>query len=146
MGLNLGKKRTTYLWVMTILQIVMLFFILDTLIFGKTALLFGSVVGIIKLVLLLIDLVIYSIFLFKLYKISSDLVVWTHIVFSFSIFDSILSSILAGMFSTKGFVGLLLAIAGSISLILTVVLNLVLMITFVKHLKRAQKEKLMNFS
>ena len=146
--IKMAKKKTIYLWIVLILAAIWIVFGLintvSTLINIKTLLtpsLFSNpVVNIIALVLSIIGLVILIMFFFKLYNVTPDLIKWTNITFGYSVFQSIFSVIL-GIFT----VGLLVLLV-VIPLIIVLVIIIVVWLTFVNHLKKAQRENLMDFS
>lgn len=144
----MAKKKTTYSWIILILSAIGIVFGLINAVFKivnikalLTPTLFSNpVVNIINLVLSIIGLVILVMFFFKLYNVTPDLIKWTNITFGYSVFQSVFGVIL-GIFSA----GLLDLLAG-IPLIIVLAIIIVVWITFVNHLKKAQKENLMDFS
>ena len=103
-----------------------------------------------------IVVIIWILYSLKLYKVTPDIIMWTNISFGFLVFEEVIRLILS--------IRLLMAIwyffklANSnlippmipilIVIIPFVFLGLIMLIwsTFVHHLKKAQKEKLMDFS
>ena len=146
--INMAKKKTTYSWIILILAAIGIVFGLINsvlkLINIKTlitpALFSNPIVNIINLVLSIIGLVILIMFFFKLYNVTPDLIKWTNITFGYSVFQSVFGVIL-GLFSAG-----LLALLAVIPLIIVLVIIIVVWITFVNHLKKAQRENLMDFS
>lgn len=146
--INMAKKKTTYSWIVLILAAIGIVFGLTNTIFKLiniktllTAALFSNpVVNVINLVLSIIGLVILIMFFFKLYNVTPDLIKWTNITFGYSVFQSVFGVIL-GVFSAG-----LLALLAAIPLIIVLAIIIVVWLTFVNHLKKAQRENLMDFS
>ncbi len=144
----MGKKKTVYTWIILIL--VAIGFVIGTInailklinikVLLTSALLSNSVVNIINLILSIIGLVILGIFFFKLYNVTPNIIKWTHITFGYSVFNGAFSVILS-VFSVG-----LLALLVVIPLIIVLAIIIVVWITFVMHLKKAQRENLMDFS
>ena len=99
---------------------------------------------------------ILIIFFFKLYNVRPDLIKWTNIAFGYSVFQFVFSMIL-GVFSlglkslfNSGSISLVLIqlifLFGVIPLTLVLAIIIVVWPTFVNHLKKAQRENLMDFS
>ncbi len=142
------KKKTTYSWIVLILAaIVIVFGLINTAlklvkfkVLLTPALFSNPIVNIINLVLSIIGFVILIMFFFKLYNVTPDLIKWTNITFGYSVFQSVFGVIL-GVFTT-GLIALLLVVP----LIIVLAIIIVVWITFVNHLKKAQRENLMDFS
>ena len=142
------KNKTTYTWVILILAAIAIVFglIISTLnlINIKTlltpALFSNPVVNLINLALSIIGLAVLIIFFFKLYNVTPDILKWTNITFGYSVFQSVFGLILSVF--TVG----LLALLAVIPLIIVLAIIIVIWITFVNHLKKAQRENLMDFS
>jgi mannose/fructose/N-acetylgalactosamine-specific phosphotransferase system component IID len=141
----MAKKKTTYTWVILIFLAISIVYnsitILVSLISIDTLLkpdsLFNPVVNVINLVLSIIGLVIMVIFFFKLYNVTSDIIKWTHISFGYSVFGG--AFVLINSIFTIGLLNLspmIIALG-----ILVIIWN-----SFVNHLKKAKREKLMDFS
>jgi hypothetical protein len=145
----MAKKKTTYsgiILILTAIGIVLgliktgLIFINIKLLLAPT-LISNSVTNIINFVFSIIGLVILTIFFFKLYNVTPDLIKWTNITYGFSVFNMLLGVILSIIVG-----GLLGAILSGIGIIFFLPIFIIIWITFVLHLKKAQKEKLMDFS
>ena len=152
----MAKKKTTYSWIILILAAIGIVFGLINsvlkLINIKTlitpALFSNPIVNIINLVLSIIGLVILIMFFFKLYNVTPDLIKWTNITFGYSVFQSVFGVIL-GLFSAFGinvFEPVFALNTFLVPLIIVLVIIIVVWITFVNHLKKAQRENLMDFS
>tara|TARA_Y100000310_G_C20581018_1_gene762983 strand:- start:122 stop:556 length:435 start_codon:yes stop_codon:yes gene_type:complete len=144
----MAKKKTTNTWIILILAAIGIVFGLINsilkLINIKTlltpALFSNPIVNVTNLVLSIIGLVILIIFFFKLYNVTPDVIKWTNITFGYSVFQSVFGLILSVF--TAG----LLALLAVIPLIIVLAIIIVIWITFVNHLKKAQRENLMDFS
>ena len=147
-AINMAKKKTAYSWIALILAAIgIVFGLINTVLklinikaLVTPALFSNPVVNIINLVLSIIGLGILIMFFFKLYNVTPDLIKWTNITFGYSVFQSIFGVIL-GVFSAG-----LLALLAVIPLIVVLAIIIVVWLTFVNHLKKAQRENLMDFS
>ncbi len=145
----MAKKKTTYAWIILVLSAIGLVFGAISLIFNlinikvllTPALLSNPVINIINLVLSAIGIVIVAIFFFKLYNVTPGIIKWTHITFGFSVFNMLLGVIFSIILA-----GLLGAILSSIGVIIFSPIIIVIWVTFANHLKKAQRENLMDFS
>lgn len=145
----MAKKKTIYVWIILILVAIGLVFgiigLINSFVNINTlltpALMNNPTINIINLVLSAIGIVISGIFFFKLYNVTPDIIKWTHISFGFSVFNMLIGVIFGIILA--GFLG---AILSGIGIIIFSPILIVIWITFVLHLKKAQRENLMDFS
>ena len=145
----MGKNKTVYVWIILILSAIGIIFGAINIIFNlinikvllTPALFSNPTINIINLVLSGISLIILVIFFFKLFNVTPDIIKWTHIAFGFSVFNMLLNVIFSIVLA-----GLLGAILSSIGLVIFLPIIIIIWVTFALHLKKAQRENLMDFS
>ena len=144
----MGKKKTTFVWILLVLVAIWLLFgainVISSLANIKKllapALLSNPTINIINLILSIVGIVITAIFFVKLYNVKPDVFKWVNIAFGFVIFITIFGFIL------NIFVVGLLALIASPMLVVVLIFEVLMWIGISKHLKRAQSENLMDFS
>jgi len=144
----MSKNKTTYSWIILVLSAIGIVIglinavlkLINIKVLLSPALLSNPVVNVINLALSIAGLVILIMFFFKLYNVTPDLIKWANINFGFSVFNIVFGVIL-GVFSAG-----LLALLAVIPMIVVLAILIPIWITFVNHLKKAQRENLMDFS
>jgi hypothetical protein len=144
----MGKKKTTFVWILLVLVAIWLLSsainvitsLVNINILLTPAPLSNPAINIINLILIIIGLVLTAIFFVKLYNVRPDVIKWVNIAFGFVIFITIVRFILT-MF-VAGF----LALIASPMLVVVLIFEVLMWVGISKHLKRAQREKLMDFS
>ena len=164
----MSKKKSVYSWIVfalfsivallsTLSAVILLFSVVLFLAFsGSQELqgLEGEGIGIlitqhfllktIIFLVLTVSLLTLSVnFLFRLYKVTSDLIKWTHITFGLVILLDVFSTLIADPISSKLFE--VTALWDPVTLIRLGLIAAV-WVTFVMHLKTAKREKTMDFS
>jgi hypothetical protein len=146
--IKMSKNKTTYSWIILVLSAIGIVIglinavlkLINIKVLLSPALLSNPVVNVINLALSIAGLVILIMFFFKLYNVTPDLIKWANINFGFSVFNIVFGVIL-GVFSAG-----LLALLAVIPMIVVLAILIPIWITFVNHLKKAQRENLMDFS
>lgn len=144
----MAKHKTTYSWVIIVLTAIGLVFSFLGVIWSfinlellmTEASFSNPVLNIINLGLSVLSVLIWTVFFFKLYNVTPDLIKWTHIAFGYEVFESIASLVLS--FFSAG----LYARLGVLPTMFFLGIVLVFWVTFVIHLQNARKEQLMDFS
>ena len=94
-----------------------------------------------------VSLGIWTIFFFKLYNVTPDLITWTNLAFGSSVaiglFSLVLSVFASGLAALGGLVVL---VAAAIGWLIGTGIVTVLWVTFVMHLRKAKAENTMDFS
>ncbi len=152
-----SKKKTLYSWIVLILtailtyQSIIYLITISTGLYNKSNFLipllqsfwkFSSpLILIFHYCLAIIISIVGSIFFFKLYNVKPDLIKWAHVAFGFYIFSTVeyLLKVLPLMLVLPFGTGILIEIIEPSIII-------IIWVTFAKHLKRAQRENLMDFS
>ena len=141
----MGKKKTVFVWILLVLLgIYLIFGIIGTIIGTLFRMLFlrtlsFSIVDLTFQILSVINLVLVAILFIKLYNVKPDVLKWVHISFGFVVAVVVLSliyDVFTGLFS----------IADSIFTIVLTLIEISMWIGITLHLKRAQRENLMDFS
>jgi hypothetical protein len=146
--IKMSKNKTTYSWIILVLSAIGIVIglintvlkLINIKVLLSPALLSNPVINVINLTLSIIGLVILIMFFFKLYNVTPDLIKWTNINFGFSVFNIVFGVVL-GVFSAG-----LLALLAVIPMIVVLAILIPIWITFVNHLKKAQRENLMDFT
>ena len=141
----MGKQKTVFVWILLVLLgIYLISGIIGTVIGSLFRMLFLrsiplSYLDIIFQIISIMNLVLVFILFFKLYNVKPDVVKWVHISFGFVVIVAILSLIYDLVSGVSN-------IADSIYLIVLTILEIAMWIGITLHLKRAQRENLMDFS
>ena len=144
----MGKKKTVFVWILIVLLAISIIFglinaavkLIDVQNLLKPSLLSNPAVNLIGLVLSIVVLIIEIIYYAKLYNVRPDVIRWTHIAFGVSVASTLLQFILS--FMTVGLLALF--VSPLIPVVLLITVGMWIGITL--HLKRAQKDNLMDFS
>ena len=165
----MAKKKSVYSWIVFVLfaiatffftlsAVILLFSVVALLIFNSFSELQGLevpgvetgpliqhflLIAITALISNVISLALSVNFLLRLYKVTPDLIKWTHITFGLFIFLEVFNTFLANLLSPKLFE--LADLLDPVPLI-TIGLIAAVWVTFVMHLKKAKREKTMDFS
>jgi len=128
---NLGMKKTTFVWIIIILFFISILSELLSLVgLGLVGLssYYGSydVLNIIAVISLILDIVISSIFVYKLYCQKRDAILWTNITFGYAVLRLVFAMI-ADIVSNKGTI-----VGNGIEIIIIIILWL----SFCKHLRK----------
>ena len=144
----MGKNKTIYTWIILVLVAIsvvfgLLSFVSSLLNLNRllTPSLFNSpVANIITLTLSFIGFGISIVYLYKLYNVTPDCIIWTHVKFGYSILTSLASAVV--LYFTVG----LLALLALIPIMFFMAIVAILWGTFVLHLKNARRDHRMDFS
>jgi len=144
----MGKKKTIFVWILLVLiAIYLIFKVADVIIrlinidkLLSPTLFSNPVINIIHLILSIIGLVIIAIFFVKLYNVRPDVLKWVNIMFGYSIAVTLLNLVLTAF--TAG----ILAILAAIPTVVVLIIIGAMWFGISTHLKRAQRENLMDFS
>lgn len=158
----MSKKKSVYSWILLVLvsimaflsllgSILLMFSVSAFLIFSNSPelqeiqqeLAFEYLVPklIINLFLSIGLLVFFVMFILKLYNVKPDLIKWTHITFGAYLVSDVLTQPLATLDSFFDFTALI-----DLFFFIRIGIVAVLWVTFVMHLKKARREKTMDFS
>jgi len=144
----MGKKKTAFVWILLVLIAIYLIFGVFNTIFSlininkllSPALFSNPMIIIIHLILSIIGLVITAIFFVKLYNVRPDVLKWVNIAFGYSIAVTLLNLVLTA------FIAGILAILAAIPTVVVLIFIGAMWFGISAHLKRAQRENLMDFS
>ncbi len=156
--MDLKKKKTPFVWIILVIacwlflgslsQLISIFLTEGTELFpesGENATEWEKVLVIMISIFRIITPIVLAFFIYKLLSMPSDIVKWTHIIFALYLFLQLPTGAVVMLFSLHviseplGF----LALAPSF---LMLVAYVVVWIFFVKHLKHAKENKLMEFA
>ena len=166
----MAKKKSVYSWIVfvlfaiatfffTLVAVIFLFSVVALLIFsgspelqeidvqgvetGPLLIQYLLLITIIVLISKVISLALSVNFLLRLYKVTPDLIKWTHITFGLFIFLEVVNTFLGNLIHPEFFE--LADLLDPVPLI-TIGLIAAIWVTFVMHLKKAKREKTMDFS
>ena len=144
----MGKKKTVFVWIILVLFVISLLF--RTIGFISSLIninkLVGSPLDIINFLLDVVSLVVLGILFLKLYNVKPDVLNWVYIAFGLSIINFVFFIYTITFISRK--VLPLSFILPSYTPAYIVISTIVIFfwIGVILHLKRAKREKLMDFS
>lgn len=122
------NKKTTYIWVLIILEILNIPFVLMAL-FDKSYT-GNPILGYIGVGLNILGLIISLVWLHRLFLLKKDLIKWTNISFGFGILVLLFSSV--SIYINSGDV----AAAATVNLLIIIV-SIVIWVTFIKHIHKS---------
>lgn len=144
----MGKKKTVFVWILLGLLVINFMYGLVKFIskISNSVNVFKNIYTIVSFV---VGVVITVIFFIKLYNVRQDVIKWLHIYFSYLIFDIIFSMVfdISHILSFSSEIkALLFYFAYSLLYFIELVLYIFMWIGINMYLKRAQREKLIDFS
>jgi len=137
----MGKKKTTFTWILLVLIAIWLVFGVINFIGGLFMNSLFSGLTTITTLLTVASLVISAIYLFKLYNVKPDVIKWTDITFGFALGTYVLGLII-GLLT----IGPLVILGAIFTAPIVLIIYILPWIGIRMHLKRAKRENLMDFS
>ena len=146
----IGKKKTIFVWILLVLMAVVVLFLAYSVVSSINT--GGSMLGgltwlyFVELAVLLVSISLYSIYVFKLYSVKKDVILWTHIVFGYTILRYLGSQVFTSLLSGYNTFALIAYPSYAFVFFGNILIPALMWVGIWLHLSRAKRLNLMDFS